>query len=112
MRHVVSSLKKTPAGLVALAALVVLALPRPARAQAPSPTPHEHALVAFADVAKQLGIRWYVFGAHAVNLYGFPRATADLDLTIDLAAHAPKALLSALDRAGFSARFSDGAAVP
>jgi len=58
-------------------------------------------------VAERLGLRWYVFGAQAVNLHGFPRATADLDLTIDLAQIAPRALIAELDRAGFSARFAD-----
>ncbi|HEY0481818.1 MAG TPA: nucleotidyl transferase AbiEii/AbiGii toxin family protein [Kofleriaceae bacterium] len=65
------------------------------------------ALVAFADVAEKLGLRWYVFGAQAVNLHGFPRATADLDLTIDLAELPPRALIAKLEKAGFSARFSD-----
>ena len=69
--------------------------------------PFEHALVAFAELAERLGLRWYVFGAQAVNLYGFPRATADLDLTIDLVRLAPRALIRELEKAGFSARFAD-----
>jgi hypothetical protein len=48
-----------------------------------------------------------VFGAQAVNLHGFPRATADLDLTIDLGERAPRTFVTELDKAGFSARFSD-----
>lgn len=48
-----------------------------------------------------------MFGAQAVNLHGFPRATADLDLTIDLGSLTPRALITALDHAGFSARFAD-----
>lgn len=48
-----------------------------------------------------------MFGAQAVNLHGFPRATADLDLTIDLAQLTPHALIAQLDKAGFSARFTD-----
>lgn len=67
----------------------------------------EDALAAFADLAHRLGLRWYVFGAQAVSLHGFPRATADLDLTIDLAGLAPRALIAELDRAGFAARFAD-----
>ncbi len=50
-----------------------------------------------------------MFGAQAVNLYGFPRATADLDLTIDLGERTPRALIRELDKAGFSARFDDDA---
>jgi hypothetical protein len=68
---------------------------------------HEAALVAFADLAKRLRIRWYVFGAQAVNLHGFARATADLDLTIELVDLAPEVLVEQLARSGFSPRFAD-----
>lgn len=68
---------------------------------------HEDALVAFADLAKRLRLRWYVFGAQAVNVHGYPRATADLDLTIDLHGGLTPAFLRALDRAGFTPRFAD-----
>jgi len=78
---------------------------RPSR---PRPVPaHEVALVAFADLAKRLGLRWYVFGAQAVNIHGVPRATADLDLTIDLPQGPTSSFLRALEAAGFTARFSD-----
>ncbi len=50
-----------------------------------------------------------MFGAQAVNLYGFPRATADLDLTIELGDVSAERLLAALQRAGFVARFADAA---
>lgn len=82
--------------------------PRAERRQVPA---HEAALVAFADLAKRLRIRWYVFGAQAVNLHGIPRATADLDLTIDLAERTPAELVRALDTAGFTPRFADDAFV-
>jgi hypothetical protein len=68
---------------------------------------YEAALVAFADLAKRLRLRWYVFGAQAVNVHGFPRATADLDLTIDLGDRPTSAFLRALDVAGFTPRFAD-----
>jgi len=45
-----------------------------------------------------------VFGAQAVNLHGFPRATADLDLTIDLGDQPLSRFLSVLSRRGFDAR--------
>lgn len=77
---------------------------RPAKAPA-----LEGALTAFADLAERLGLRWYVFGAQAVNLYGYPRTTADLDVTIDLGQLTPRALVAQLDKAGFSARFTDDA---
>lgn len=67
------------------------------------------ATLAFASFAAKQRIRWYVFGALAVNLHGFPRTTADVDITVDLGALAPKAFVAALARAGFAARFSDEA---
>ena len=74
----------------------------------PAPSaPLESALVAFADLAKRLRLRWYVFGAQAVNLLGYPRATADLDVTVDLAARDPMTFVAALDKAGFEPRFRD-----
>jgi hypothetical protein len=69
--------------------------------------PHEAALRAFVALARRLGLRWYVFGAQAVNLHGFPRATADLDLTIDLGSRSVTAFVSELTKAGFEPRFSD-----
>jgi hypothetical protein len=80
---------------------------RPRRARATGRPPHEAALAAFADLAERLRLRWYVFGAQAVNLHGFPRATADLDLTVDIAELTPRTLVRELERAGFSARFAD-----
>jgi hypothetical protein len=80
--------------------------PRPPRERWPRP-PHEAALVAFAALADRLGLRWYVFGAQAVSLHGFPRATADLDITVELGEVRPAAFVAALERSGFSARFPD-----
>ncbi len=48
-----------------------------------------------------------MFGAQAVNFQGFPRTTADLDLTIELGKLSPRTFVRQLDRAGFAARFSD-----
>jgi hypothetical protein len=48
-----------------------------------------------------------VFGAQAVNLHGFPRATADLDVTIDLGQLSTDVLISDLDAGGFEPRFAD-----
>lgn len=77
----------------------------------PARLPLEEALAAFALLAKRVGLRWYVFGAQAVNLHGFPRATADLDLTIDLGKRPLAAFLSKLARSGFKPRFDDPAVV-
>lgn len=42
-----------------------------------------------------------------MNLHGFPRTTADVDITVDLGTLQPKAFVAALARAGFIARFDD-----
>ena len=67
----------------------------------------ERSLLAFARLAKRLGLRWYVFGAQAVNLHGFPRATADLDLTIDMGALPLMDVVAKLRKSGFTPRFTD-----
>ena len=73
--------------------------------------PAHAALVAFARIARREHLRWYVFGAEAVNLYGFPRRTADLDITLDLEARDPMAFSARLRAAGFALRFPDEAFV-
>jgi hypothetical protein len=60
-----------------------------------------------ADVARataKLTARWYLFGAQAVILYGVPRATADVDVTVDCDA---KGLVAAMLDAGFRLRVPD-----
>lgn len=41
------------------------------------------ALDALEQAFQELDVRWYVFGAQAAILYGVPRMTADLDVTIE-----------------------------
>lgn len=50
-----------------------------------------------------------MFGAQAVNLFGYPRATADLDVTVDLGATPTAHFVRALETAGFAQRFADAA---
>jgi hypothetical protein len=76
--------------------------------QVASRHPHARALVALAELAKRQGLRWYVFGAQAVNLHGYPRATADLDVTVQLDGDAAT-FVRALSKAGFEPRFADAA---
>lgn len=52
-----------------------------------------------------------MFGAQAVNLHGYPRATADLDVTVELGDRDPAQLVAALAGAGFEPRFADPAFV-
>jgi hypothetical protein len=45
-------------------------------------------LTALAPILARWG-RWYLFGAQAVILYGVPRLSADVDVTLALAPDAP-----------------------
>ncbi len=40
-------------------------------------------LADLASVLEDLGLRWYLFGAQAAIHYGNPRATADVDVTVE-----------------------------
>jgi hypothetical protein len=68
-------------------------------------------LAAFDRAMRERKLRWYVFGAQAVLAYGRPRFTADVDVTVDLAAGDATHLVETLAQHGFTLRFplSDGA---
>lgn len=71
-----------------------------------SPSPAAAELLAdLASVFSQRGWRWYVFGAQAVDVWGRPRLSADVDVTLELAGEIP-ALLEALRTRGFASRIS------
>ena len=62
---------------------------------------------AFADLARAfaaLGVRWYVFGAQAVIAAGVPRLTADIDVTVEVPADGPAAIVRALAAQGIDMR--------
>ena len=56
-------------------------------------------LHAVERVAARLGIRWYLFGAQAVLLYGVIRTTADVDVTAEIPASRVPAFVRAIDLA-------------
>lgn len=60
---------------------------------------------------RALRITWYVFGAQALVLRGFPRATADLDVTVLLGTMPTTRLVTELGKRGFSPAFQDAAFV-
>lgn len=64
----------------------------------------EAALRALASVLDRSGRDWYLFGAQAVVIYGRPRATADIDVTVDCDLDGWTGLLGSLRDAGFVAR--------
>lgn len=57
-------------------------------------------LAAVADVLRNGGLRWYVFGAQAVLAYGRPRLTADLDITVAVELEQVAGLVARLEAAG------------
>ena len=54
-----------------------------------------------------LGLRWYVFGAQAAIIHGAARATADLDVTVDLGGRTTTQLLEAVKERGFILRVEE-----
>jgi hypothetical protein len=63
-------------------------------------------LAALAAVLPRWG-RWYVFGAQAVNAYGVPRLSADVDVTLQLVPDDPSAFADDMAAAGFALRVED-----
>jgi hypothetical protein len=62
-------------------------------------------LADFARAAENLGVRWYLFGARALAVWGAVRATEDVDVTADLGDLPTSRLVEVLERPGFERRF-------
>ena len=60
-------------------------------------------LAALSPVLARWG-RWYVFGAQAVIVYGVPRLSADVDVTLALDPDDPERFAGEMDAAGFALR--------
>jgi hypothetical protein len=54
-----------------------------------------------------LQLRWYLFGAQAAILHGAARATADLDVTVDLGERTAAQLVDAVTARGFVLRVAE-----
>jgi hypothetical protein len=67
------------------------------------------ALSGLAAAFDARGTRWYVFGAQAVAVHGAPRATQDIDVTVEVRPGELDGLLSVLVTHGFVHRFPDQA---
>jgi len=63
-------------------------------------------LTALGPVLARWG-RWYVFGAQAVIVYGVPRLSADVDVTLALAPDSPERFARDMQTAGFALRVTD-----
>lgn len=63
-------------------------------------------LTALRPVLTRWG-RWYVFGAQAVIVYGVPRLSADVDVTLAMAPDTPEQFARDMHAAGFLLRVDD-----
>ena len=64
-------------------------------------------LRALGTVLSAFGARWYVFGAQAVLVWGRPRMTGDVDVTMFLDPEEPEAFVTAMTGAGFELRIAN-----
>ena len=77
------------------------------RRSAPASNPAAADLLAApAGALSALGAEWYIFGAQATLIWGRPRLTADVDVTVRLEPENPDRLVAALEAAGFRLRVS------
>ncbi len=68
------------------------------------PQPLLELLEALAEALRAYGARWYLFGAQAVVVWGEPRMTADVDVTVELDPNQAPELVAELELAGFELR--------
>ena len=62
-------------------------------------------LHALREVFERRGVGWYLFGAQAVAVRGAPRATQDVDVTVQVHRSELTALAADLERAGIEHRY-------
>jgi len=65
------------------------------------------ALHALATELDARGLRWFVFGAQAVAVRGAPRATQDLDVTVEIERDELPALIASLASEGVRHRYPE-----
>jgi hypothetical protein len=69
-----------------------------------SPSTIADLLAALSRVLLESAEGWYLFGAQAVQVWGLPRLTADVDVTVRLREENPSAFVSRMQSAGFDLR--------
>ena len=73
----------------------------------PPTTAPAELLAAAAPVIEKWSDGWYLFGAQAVILWGRPRLTADVDVTVRLRTSDPAGFCHEMEQAGFHVRVPD-----
>ena len=74
--------------------------------QSPQTVPAE-LLAALSAALSELRARWYLFGAQAAMVWGRPRLTADIDVTVRQETEDPERLVRTLEARGFALRVDD-----
>lgn len=69
-----------------------------------SSAPTAELIAALADVLRARGTRWYLFGAQAVIIWGAPRMSADVDVTVEIEPEQADDFVAAMEQAGFELR--------
>ena len=59
------------------------------------------------DALASLGVRWYVCGAQAVLVWGRPRTSADVDVTVAIDPSAARSFIAHMEAQGFQVRLHD-----
>jgi len=85
----------------------LLTLESPPASRVSSPPGLTEVLSALATVMPEWTDRWYLFGAQAVHVWGMPRLTADVDVTVRLRAEDPSGFIAAMQEAGFDVRLEN-----
>lgn len=65
------------------------------------------ALQSIAVAMRAAGARWYLFGAQAAIVWGSPRLSADIDVTVELHWETLTRLISSMHEQGFELVFGD-----
>ena len=73
----------------------------------PPETAPARLLASASVVLNAWGIRWYIFGAQAAAVWGRPRMTADVDITVKLEPEDSARFCQDMERAGFKLRVVD-----
>jgi hypothetical protein len=72
-----------------------------------SSRPAAEPLTALAEVLRARGTRWYLFGAQAVIIWGAPRMSADVDVTVEIEPEEADGFITLMEEAGFELRIRD-----